>query len=429
MNKKVLFFSALTLTITSLLCLFLFRFTPNTKIWENYTVLYVEKNLSVETIIDLLESNDIYNVISQNHENYPVPSQFAPVQFHKFSTEITYENLQNVYFSDKNDDFNLFYIPNEFSANISKCFENIDAIWGIDSNGTTTYIPFTITTIFYLLLIIFAKNKLVFLGTQLPFVLLSLVVPLYHIAVLVCALLFSYFLIERFRNRIGYTKKLIKNYNFYAFICITLIIMILLGIKAVIIFLFSSTASFSIDSLFRLISEEHNKRQIFLPIPIHSARTLHIKTKKLQLIIIFTFCSVFLLTTLAYFSPNSGSTNNKNIEIPTPKNTTNDFSEQSYIDTISSEVVNRLPDLTDYISTAWYYETYPYSRISNEVKEVVYPGDTVSTTEYIKLDNTLTEKTKIMAEFNNDYITNIIKTIESLKNSGAEKLLASQKGF
>ena len=429
MNKKVLFFTTLSIAIVSLVCLLFFRITPTSKIWKDYTVLYVEKSIAIETVLELLETNDIHNVISQNHEDYPVPSQFAPVQFHKFSNGITHDDLQNAYFSDKNNKFNLFYIPNKFSANISNCFENVNMQWGINNHSSTTPIPFILTTIFFLTLIIAAKNKVVFFATQLPFILLSISIPFYHTTACICALIFSYFLIEKFRNRIGYKQKLPKNYSFHVFIVLTLIIMIITGIKAMFLFIIACSASFSIDTLCSFVAEERKKKLFFVPIPIHTVKTIPQKEKQLQLTVLSTFCTIAILTLFALFNPTTGSTSNSNIELPTPQNTTNTFSEKSYIQTISTEAINRLPDLTDYISTAWYYEMYPYMRLHNSETDVVYPGESITTTEYVKTENVIKEEIKTIAEFNNDYIEKAIEIIHSLSNSGAEKLLSSENGF
>ncbi len=431
MNKKVLFFCTLTIFIASIACLFLFRIIPSSKTWENYTVLFVEKNIPIDTITSLLEKQGINTIISPNHENYPIASKFAPVQFHTFADGINYQKLQTAYFSDENNNYNLFYIPDEYSTLIPQSFNDTNIIWGINNNTTITIFPFIITMALLLLLIIFAKNKVYFLCTQLPFTVLTFIIPLYQIAVCVCALLFSFFIVEKYKDRIGYSLKIIKNYNLYVFLGITFVIMILLGIQAVALFLLAGTACVAIHILYSLIINDYKNKQIFLPTPIHSANTLSLNAKTRRLTILITFSTIALLTTFALWNPQTGNSNSNDIKIPTPQTEIQNFSEQSYLTTItnSNKEVNRLPNLTDYISVAWYYEMYPYMRVDNTIKNIVYPGDTIVTTEYIKTNDKIEEKTKTQAKFNNDYIEKTLATINSLENPGAEKLLASQKGF
>lgn len=429
MNKKVLFFVTVSIALVSIICLFTFRIVPTSKIWDSYNVLYVEKDVPIQTIRDSLEKNNLSDVLYPDHAPYPLPSPMAPVQFHNFSTGFNYDDLQSSYFVDSNNEFNLFYIPKEFTEKVSTVLKNEKYTWGLDTNQVIPAIPFIITIIFSLVLFFLCKNKIFFTCVQVPFILLTIVSPYYHIGAAVCLLGIICVLFDNKWNRKYFTKTVVKEITFYIVIAILLLSTIFVGIKSIFHVILCILLSLSALSITKQLQSYLRNKQIFIPLQIHNAKTIPVNTKLIRCVLILIICSVGLLSTFAIVNSQIGTKSENTIAIPKPIDKTKSFSESDYIETISNEVANRLPDLTDYISTAWHYEMYPHVRLVNEVTKIALPGDSISSTEYVKKGNSLTEQTKVIATFDNNYINNAISNIDSSMNSGAEKLLASQSSF
>ncbi len=431
MNKKVFFFTSLSIGLLSIVSLFIFRIVPTSNIWDSYTVVYVAKDIPTDIVRQTFESNTIFNVLYPEHQPFPLPPPMAPVQFHNFSTGITYEKLQSSYFSDSENKFSLYYVPNKYSKDISSALKDITSSWGIDSQQVIPSIPFFITTIVSVILFILCKNKILFSCIQIPFILLTSTSPYYHMGASVCVLGLTLFILERKWNRPGLQKEIIKNISIYIAVSLILLSSIFIGLKSLLQCSLCGLTSFSLVSMYSIVSENIKSKEIFKPVTILPAKMVPLNTKRILHSIFITFCAVTILSVLALITTHDGVKTQNSIKLPTPiaYTRTNDFSENSYISTISNEVINRLPDLTDYISTAWHYEFYPFKRLSNEITEIAYPGDTVTTTEYIRSNNTLDAQTKTLAEFDTNYITSKIDLINNTEKSGAEKLLVSQGGF
>ena len=73
--KIVLF---LSIIIFSLFGIVLFRDVPAVKIWDNYRIFYVDKDLS---IFDALSNIDTTGVISKESQEYVKPNNYTPIIF------------------------------------------------------------------------------------------------------------------------------------------------------------------------------------------------------------------------------------------------------------------------------------------------------------------------------------------------------------
>ncbi len=432
MNKTVLFYGAITLALISLCFLFLLRIVPSAQIWDKYNVLYVDTNVNVQEVKHTLETEGITDVLYPDHSPFPIPSILAPVQHHQFASGISYEQLQSSYFFDRDQNYTLYYIPQQFVKEAQKALNKVTFSWGIDIQATIPAIPCIITLILTIILVYFSKNKSYFLSIQIPFILYTIAAPFFHVAATVCICTLANFVIQKYWNRKYFLQSMRK--NIFTIVACSLLFVgsFLLGLRGFVLLLCTVSLIMSTMYLLNCIKQKKYESSLFQPIFIHSSKTVRIQTYFNSKFVLIASCAIFLLTVLAIVNiqPQKKNTQ-KALHIPSPSGytITDNFSAESYEQTLHMETFDRLPDLTDFVSSAWHFETYPYVKLSNDVTNYVLPGESIEQIEYIRNGNIIEEKTEVIAQFDDAYIQRIISTALTRDYAGAEKLLANQKGF
>ncbi len=431
--KKVLFLLCLSIiTIMSLYQIISLRIVPSTQIWDKYNVLYVDIQADTELLIESLNEEGIQDILSINHNPFPALSTLAPVQIHKDTDTFTHEQLQNMYFFDKDENYHLFYIPQEYVQNVYSALDDFDYVWGIDTQASVPAIPFVLAIVFSFLLFINSKNKMYFLCLLLPYILFSITTPFYHIAASVSLLSYAVFRIQKYWHRQYWRERIKKEYLLFISVSFMFIASLLLGLRGLILFSFSSIASISSLYIVYTIKTYIHTNAFFQPTLIYNAFTVPTNTVRKPRYALIPFISFVFLTIISTINVQPQQKNtSKALHIPSPSGYTvvDDFSSESYIQTIQAQAGDRLPDLTDYIDAAWKIETYPFMRVTDDVQEIVQPGESVSFTQYVSEGFTLIEQTEIIASFDDAYINNFLDIALANSNAGAEKLLASQAGF
>ncbi len=432
MNKHTLFYGAIIIALMSLCFLFILRIVPSAQFWDNYNVLYVDNNADVSIVKADLQKYPFEGIIYPDHSNFPLPSKLAPVQYHQFSSGFTYEDLQSLYFTDKDNLYNLFYIEKNQTKMVSQALQDVSYEWGLDSQASIPFLPFIITLLFSCILMLYSKDKLFFLCMQIPLVLYTFASPFYHIAVSVCVIILAFFMLQKFWNRKHFEKKVFTNIFSIVSTVLLIIASLLLGFKGFILLLLTSLLSASMYYILYTYKHYKYNKSVFKPLPIHTAQTINNKVSHSFKFLLMAFFIVVSLSTLSLsnIQPQKKNTQ-KALHIPSPSGytITDNFSIESYEQVISEYTDSRLPDLTDFVSTAWYFETYPFLKLEQKIVDVVTPGATINTIDYVKNGNALEEKIKTVAIFDDAYIQRIVSLALTTVNSGAEKLLASQNGF
>ncbi len=432
MNKNTLFYGAILVALLSLCLLFMFRIVPTAQIWEKYNVLYVDIDADVHSVRQALEAEHIHDVLYPDHDYFPLPSALAPVQYHQFSSLFSYEQLQHSYFFDQDKNYLLYYIPHESIRSVYTALKDFEFSWGLDSQTTIPFIPMVVATLLTLVLAFYSKNKAYFLCIQIPFILYSFVSPFYHIAAAVCVFTFAVFTLQKFWNRQQFRQKIVKNLFFIASLILLFLSSILLGFRGLLLLIITSLASLSLLYIMFRLKKNIYQKSPFKPILIHSATSIRFNDIMTIKYVIIALCSVALLTILALINAQPFQKNiQKALHIPAPSGYTvsSDFSAKSYESIIQSNSTDRLPDLTDYISTAWHFETYPYVRLGDSINSIVLPGTTVERVDYVQNGVVLQEQREVVAVFDDTYIQNIVNEALATTHAGAEKLLSSQRGF
>ncbi len=431
--KKILVLSgAIAIIIVSLFQLVSLRIIPSTQIWDKYNILYIDIKADVQQINTLLTEHGIVDALSINHNNFPPVTLFSPITLETESTEFSYSQLQTLFFFDKEQSYNLFYIPEEHVSNVHKALDSIDYIWGIDTQASIPAIPFIVSLLFSLFLFLNSKNKVYFFTILSPYILFSLTSPFYHISASVCLLSYAIFRIQKYWHRDFFVEKLKQDIFLIISIVFAFIGSLLLGVRGVLLFFLSSLASISALFVIYSIKSALIENSFFKPTYIYTAKTIPInRVLKIKYALIPLLAIVFLtIISSLNIQPQEKNTS-KALHIPAPSGytVTDSFSAENYVKTIHINADYRLPDLSDYINAAWNIETYPYKKIGDVSSDFVLPGEIVSFTNYESNGFRLEEVIETVATFDDEYIKKVVDSALSSTSNGAEKLLASQKGF
>ena len=118
--------------IISILSMIFFRTIPSSKLWDDYSVVYVQKNVDESLIQKLFDDYGCKDVISG-------AEQFVPMEFSSESPEISmaiakvdssnYLVRRNLYFFDKNSNYKIYYVPDEYKNNLE------DVIFSLQEEG------------------------------------------------------------------------------------------------------------------------------------------------------------------------------------------------------------------------------------------------------------------------------------------------------
>ena len=187
--KIVLF---LSIIIFSLLGIVFFRDVPAVKIWDNYCIFYVDKEIS---IFDALSNIDTQGVISKATQEYVKPHSYTPIMMDYKIKNFSSNDLRDVFFSDMEDKYQLFYVEESFVEYVENELKKQSIPFGVDAKASVPILCPIICGVLLIVLSVFSKSKWQFILAKVPFVVLVYAVPFYSVAISVCCFLCFLFLL------------------------------------------------------------------------------------------------------------------------------------------------------------------------------------------------------------------------------------------
>ena len=426
--KIVLF---LSIIIFSLLGIVFFRDVPAVKIWDNYCIFYVDKEIS---ILDALSNIDTQGVISKETQEYVKPHSYTPIMMDYKIKNLSSNDLRDVFFSDMEDKYQLFYVEESFVESVANELQNQNIPFGVDAKASVPILCPIICGILLIILTVFTKSKLQFILAKIPFVVLAYAVPFYSVAISVCCFLCFLFLFENYVIRENWWKSISKKTLMICFFAICLLMFMLCGIRAFLLFVLACAAWYCCLQLPTFFTQNvifgFSMKQI-LPLK-------YIKVNN-QLNLKYTcavFGSVLVLFLVFCFSGNfKANLKENNLFLPSPSEYTDSgfFTnlEENYTFVKNYEAENQnssfLPNIFDFVDENWINTTYPFTKLdfNQDDGKSVELGDVISIPEYKKTTKGLViQDEKVLFTFDENYISNSLEKFE--KASGVEKLLSSQ---
>lgn len=415
-----------------ILCLFVFRIAPTVRLWQHYNVVFIDIDCDIDFVRTQFLAANIENVLYPDHDNFPVASPLYSVQMSDSFGDFTYGELQNAYFLDRDKNYRIYYVPDEYEKTTEAVLKTIPYDCGIDSQATLPFIPPLVAFAFSLILFFSCKNKAFFLSLQFPFILYCIAIPFYHSAAFVCLWGFSIFIMQKYRNRRFFIRQLFKNFFLPASFVFLFLSSFVFALHGILLFLSASILSACLLYVYTYRENLRYKNNDFQPILIHSAKT--VSTGDVFNIRFICTLGIFLIFLAILASMNIHSyENNTHTDLHIPGiseyTVTDNFSLQAYETVVNETENDRLPDLTDFINAAWYMEVLPYIKLGTQNNHPILPGETVSYSTYIKNGYRLEERIETVAVFDDTYIADLFGSVAQNIYAGAEKLLISQEGF
>lgn len=397
------------------------RVIPVTKLWKNYTVLYVSNKCSYKTVKSLLEESGCSDFIYLENQKVPLGiSEKTPEVSLACAGMVknSYLSERENYFYDKNRIVKLYYIPENQEKNLTVVIEHLNSIGFVAGKNTKSVYPWCAILVFVgfsVLLLLFSQNKKLFLALIVPAFYFLINVPFYSIAASLSLFMVVLFIISRFYDREGSISVLLGNV-FLLSICGTSFLLALVSnIKFALFFIMLVCTELSIFYLSNVITEYKNSKYSFRPVKIRSAKMIPIMTKKTGKLVLYSSAACFLILVSSFFSVNIGSSAEKsNLILPSCRGS-----------------LGRLPDLEDYVNWKWESMTYPYRSLNKSNYRKTDDGDTVYFKSYNKKDGII-EETVNSISFNEDFKKEAINGIEKLGFNSIEDVLKQQtnsKGF
>ena len=415
MRKYFIFLSPIIfLTLTALL--FIFKTVPAGKLWNNYSVLYVQKDVPDSIIKNAFESADIKDEISLSNQYLPVNISENSVEFAMLklnSNKNDYLNKRMNYFFDKSENFRLYYVSNNYSKNLQDVIHilsqnKIDC--GIDTKQTFSVFLFFCFLFAATLLTFFSKNKTIFAGTALIQLLFIWCNPFYTTAMSSIILLLPLFFVSNIWHRKNFLKTVTNNVWCILIFLVSVLCNFSISIKIGFLFFVSLILIVLYLYDFYFIEDYFVKKSFFVPVYIKSAKQINIFTKKTKIVMNSLIFITLILIIFFLLSNKTVKTHNSWGKLFLPSNVSNSFYEKS----------ENLPQPEDYYNWVWNVKTFPYKSLnkSNNETYVEYP-------KYVEENGKITEN-KIIFSYNQTFKDNVFDSIDNLQFNAIEKVLKSE---
>ena len=401
------------LFISTFVLIGIFKNLPTGKLWNNYAILYVEKETSDSLVSQCLIENGIQEFISLNN-------QFLPVRFSLFSPEVSYfqSNIdnpafsyiknRNAYFFDKSKTYRIYYIPAEYKNKLNKVVKDLSGynkFSGLDSSLSYPFVLPLLICLIFLLFTLFSRHKILFILSAIQSILFIFCNPFYQLGIAVIINLLVLFMISNLWRRNGIFNRLSKIYLLGIMLILGIISAFACGIKIALIYLLLILSSAASILLYNEIETYFREKKSFVPIYIVSAKRTSLFANKSKVVLsasIFVSSFIILFFFLSVFTNFSSSS--KKISLPA----------------ISKKSHSQLPNLEDYYRWYWNVEAGPYLSLNkNEY------FDKISFPRYKKDGKKIVEYQETLI-FDQEYKNNLYSEIDDLKYLSLEKMLKSQ---
>ena len=410
-----LFFS---LVVFLVLCGFLyaFRSIPVAKIWNNYSVAYVNNSVSEDLVVFYLESEGCQDVISLSRQGVPIVSPVSPVA--SYDSEYLDQRLR--YFSDESSAYRLYYIPEKYqdgaSRAIAKLSREMGVEAGLDSVERYPWLVPVICLITFIILFLASKYRSVFALPGVFPLLLSLSQPFYSVAAAVCLMLLAIYLINGLWTRRKFVSAIFR--SLYIDILIVSSLMIMLAVSPTVLMLaLGVCASIACAFIFLSALHEYNEYKLsFTYVPIFSAWQIPVVYRKTATYLVGTCLPIIALLVMFLISTTaSPAASIQGIAVPSPSD-----------GTIPNASTYTLPNMNSYYSWAWKQISYPY-RTLNDSDTVQDPkdGDSVNVTHYTNTDEGIVVTEEPVLTYNEEFRKNLKE--DTVTPVSVEKLLSSQE--
>ncbi len=408
--------------------------------WQGYHVLAVSLDASEKEVLKRLLSQGIGDVVSESNTHIENKSPEAPIQ--PFLAAIN--TARSAWFINTTQRYRYFYLKDTpfLETKITDALKTAEISWNLEKTDNFTIIPFFICGVFGIALLLVSKNRLYQFFCSIPFVILSVTSNSLSGTISSILALYSLSLVADLSVLDGKNltqKQLILRVQNQGQILIPLAGAFFAGFssgfQSGLLFCASLCASISLISLVSCLPPQiekfKNRRRLH---PVFRAQIMHPELLRQSLpryIILFASisCIMCVVTGTLFFNfrSNHKAAFKQDLYIPAPSGYTGNsgFDIEGYSETRAKKEKTDLPDLTDFLSTQWLIQTFPYRRVQEQGSEPTRE----SKAEYI--DYSIDDKGLISPENHlmNTFNTDFIRKRLALDSTPLEKMLIRQNRF
>ncbi len=415
-----------------LIPIFFLRIVPSFQIWENYQVVYFPRAAKAPVVSAILAMPEFDSVITEDSADYSPKSEFlnlTPILPSFLHNGMDSKAIRKPYFSDKDDNYELCYVPNELFKNFTKLLQKNHVEYGTDSKVKYPYTGFFGALAFALIFAVVARIPFRFWVAVVPFLAAAYYAPFYSTAAYVCPVFFILYIISIYQTRAHSFLQIIKCPDFWISLAAAITCLVSGGFESALIMILCSLISAVMVFLLTLIKKNSAKKGHFSFLTIVPAGQIRFPAlKSLVLsILLLVFCGFFLVMPLMSGSQLFSRTN-KDLLLPAPSLYTDaqDFSAEAFDGIKTERQTNNSADSAYFVDELWYYSIFPFVRLS-ETKKEFYAGDAVTVPEYYETEKQIQSRDKILYSLDEDFFEENRERF--LKSDGIERLLFSQEGF
>ncbi|WP_407399114.1 hypothetical protein [Treponema sp.] len=408
---------SLAVIIATFILSIVLRAVPVSRIWNSYSVAYVEKSLSEETVLSYFERYSIDSVISLGGQRVPFVSDFTPVLPQRDSSYLS-DRLS--YFFDLSDTYCLYYIPKRNDSACVKALEEIvhdtNTPCGIDGKQQYPWlVPMIVLAVFAMFLFL-SRNRKVFALSSASIVVLSFSQVFYPVAAAAILYMLSCYLASRIWGRRKAFSVLKKSIYVTLPLVVSVLSIMFLSIQSAVLVLLCCASS--ICSLILLDTWEKfiDSKSTFKFVRIFGAPQMPLMHHATAKHTLFCLVPLFILLVIFLLSSRISTRTETEISIPVP---------------VHSSQINDgekiLPGLNDFYKWFWKAKSYPYRNLNeSSAAAEVEEGETVTVPRYEMEDDRIVESEVLLMTYDDRFREEVNKEIENLEYDAVEKLMKKQ---
>lgn len=393
------------------------RTVPVSRIWDSYSVVYVDKSMPEEEVLAVFEKYSVEHIISLGRQRIPFVSDFTPVMPQKASSYLS-DRLS--YFFDFSDTYCLYYIPRGNDSGAGKALDEImrttNTSCGIDGKQQYPWLVPLVVLVVFCVFTCFSFNRIAFAVSALPSVVLSFSQVFYPVAAACILFMLSCYLASSLwgrRKAIAVLKK-----NLYTIIpfAVSVFSMMVLSLQCALLVLLCCASSVCALIIYDAWQKYCDSKITFKVVKIFGAPQLPVMYTTTAKHTLMCLVPLFLILVVFLVSSRISSNSNSGISIPVPV-------AAGSVDESSEKV---LPSLKDYYKWSWITKSYPYRSLNEPQPQELNDGDSVVVSRYEVVDDRIVETQATVMTYGEEFRDKIDKEIDGLEYDAVEKLMKKQ---
>lgn len=414
-NVKIVLSSLVGLVCLGLL--FAFRSIPVSKIWENYSIVYVEKTLSEDQVLEFLKESGCDGVVSSSAQQVPLVSSFTPIEY---SDSTDYLSRRNMYFTDSSKLYSLYYVPSRYENNAISAIKEIAKLdnvkVGMDSVQSYPWIVVSVCFFLYLIFIVLSSHRLLFAFSGIFPLCFAFSIPEYGVCCSVCLIFMVIFLSQRFFGRKYAFSILARSFYIDALILGSIAILFLNSSKTGILGMIVLLASICAYLFCKEVQAFIDSKASFTFEKMITARILPVMYKRASKVCLFL--SIPMVTILCIFFATARFV---------PKTSVSSIAMPAPLLAETTEESEELPTICDFYGWSFNTIAFPYRNLNEYSNEgPLKEGDSVKYTRYSQSEAGIISREETIYSYDDSFKKEMHDYINDLGYPSIEGFMLSQ---